>query len=110
MSKPIRCATCGRLVGVHSAFGFHTRQWHGKCPGYARHPIKRTEEENIYRPFFLGYPIIYYTITKVYGDTHIVSEWNEYRGDDKDEINVLIKRFGKIYCAKEGKWHLRPLK
>ena len=75
MSKPMRCATCGDMVGTYVRPFFYKLKWYGKCPGKGNHPKPvRTEKFKWfkrYREVWLEYP-----------DSGCVSHWIERRQPD----------------------------
>jgi hypothetical protein len=100
MSKPIRCSTCGDLVGTHGGLSLGTRKYSGACPGYGKHPEPvRHEEEK------LGGA--YVTVTITYPQTGTRSVFDEYRGESSIMLWALTLMLGRIYNCKESRWEFR---
>jgi hypothetical protein len=88
MSKPLRCATCGDMVGVNNGFGHRT--WKAPCPGKGKHPKPIREE----KPKFFG---LYHYIFLHYPGNASNSRWNEFRHESKFLLAIAKLLAGDMY-------------
>jgi len=101
MSKPIRCATCGELVGLHNALFVTGRKWGGNCPGRGKHP----KPEQIIKRHFHG---LWETVTQRWPETGSVSVWNRTALTGAAlKFATQIAPEGRLYSTVKNEWCFR---
>lgn len=97
MSIPLRCATCGDIVGV-SDYSGHPAIYLLGCPGEGKHP----KPERVEKMKLWG---VINEITKIYPETHTSSKWAEYLGPNNKFLlwlTMAVSGWNQIYV--NGKW------
>lgn len=104
MSKPIRCETCGDLVGVYST-PFVKRRFYGPCPGEGNHKREKIEKPR-------GLRVVFGQLFErwdIYPETHTESHYFRWIGGARWQLRAAVLKFGDVYDETKKEWCFRSM-